>query len=305
MVVQTSAAPALTPATVNVGCSGNAGDNPGDYSGTVTVTAGTRSVVVPVSVHIPPVPPVPLPVYQGIVTPPVIGAIVSAASNTTRAVSPGEILTLHGSGVGTRDPAGIAFDTSGNVVRDLNHLRVLFDGAPAPLIYASLFQTNLIVPYEVAGHQITTIQVDSGGSLSDPITVPVAASVPGVFTIDSSGVGRASVLNQDNSVNDPSNPAARGSVIQIYATGEGQTIPPGVTGSVIHNDTKRPALPVRVIIGGIDAEVTYAGSAPESVAGLFQVNALVPQAAQTGAGVPLTLRIGDAPTQTGVTIAIQ
>jgi uncharacterized protein (TIGR03437 family) len=51
--------------------------------------------------------------------------------------------------------------------------------------------------------------------------------------------------------------------------------------------------------------VTYAGSAPESVAGLLQVNVVIPQSAPTGAAVPLILNIGGSQSQAGVTIAIQ
>jgi len=82
-----------------------------------------------------------------------------------------------------------------------------------------------------------------------------------------SGVGPAAVLNQDNSVNSASNPAPRGAIIQIYATGECETSPHGVTGSVIGTGLKTPLLGVKVTIGGQDAVVQYAGSAGASVAG--------------------------------------
>jgi len=110
--------------------------------------------------------------------------------------------------------------------------------------------------------------------------------------------------NQDNSINDPSHPAASGSTIQIYATGEGQTMPPSVTGSISHQDRKEPVFPVSVTIGGVDAPVTYAGSAPEAVAGLLQVNVVVPRSAPIGTAISLILKIGNAASQTGTTIAI-
>jgi uncharacterized protein (TIGR03437 family) len=285
----------ITPGKVNVSCSGD----PGDYSGTVTVTAGTNSVVVPITVHIGPGQ------YHGLTTPPVIASVVNAASSAPAALAPGEIVAIHGSGVGTPDPMGIDFDATGNIARTLNGLRVLFDGMPAPIVYSSVFQTNVIVPYEIGGRQTTSVQVDSGGSLSDAISLPVAVSAPALFTINSSGLGAASVRNQDNSANDPSNPADRGSTIQIYATGEGQTLPAGITGSVTHKETRKPALPVNVTIGGVEAQVLYAGSAPEAISGLLQVNAVVPQAAQPGAAVSITLKIGASQTQTGATIAIR
>ena len=72
------------------------------------------------------------------------------------------------------------------------------------------------------------MEVELNGVRSLPWGIPVAGSAPGIFTIDGSGRGRAAVLNQDNTLNLPSNPADRGSVVQIFATGEGSTEPPGV-----------------------------------------------------------------------------
>jgi uncharacterized protein (TIGR03437 family) len=120
-----------------------------------------------------------------------------------------------------------------------------------------------------------------------------------------SGVGPAAVLNQDNSVNSASNPAPRGAIIQIYATGECETSPHGVTGSVIGTGLKTPLLGVKVTIGGQDAVVQYAGSAGASVAGLFQVNVVVPRAVAPGGAVPITISVGAVPSRSGVTIAVQ
>jgi len=213
-------------------------------------------------------------------SPPVVGSIVNAASNAQTALSPGEIISIYG--------AGLAAPVS-------------FDGVAAPLLYASSSQINATVPYSVSGKDVTMITVQNGATWG----VPVAPSVPGIFTLDASGVGRGAVLNQDSTVNDVSHRAARGSVIQIYATGEGDTSPPGVTGSVTHGDLKKPVLPVTVTIGKFDAVVQYAGSAPEAVAGLFQVNAVVPQGVMPGPAVPITVTIGSARSQDGVTIAVQ
>jgi uncharacterized protein (TIGR03437 family) len=202
----------------------------------------------------------------------------------------------------------LKLDEAGVVVSKLNGLQVTFDGKAAPLIYTSANQTNLIVPYEAAGKTSTVMQVvyaAAAGTLQTAAWVlPVAASAPGVFTIDATGTGQAAVLNQDGSVNSPTNPAARGSVISIYATGEGQTSPEGVTGSVTPSNTKAPMLPVTVTIGGIGATVQYAGSAPGEVAGLLQVNAVVPPGVSRGVAVPVTVSVGGIASQAGVTIAV-
>jgi uncharacterized protein (TIGR03437 family) len=111
-------------------------------------------------------------------------------------------------------------------------------------------------------------------------------------------------VNQDGTVNSAANPAARGSVISIYATGEGQTSPAGITGSVTGSNVKTPLLPVTVTIGGIGATVQYAGSAPGSVAGLLQVNAVVPAGASPGSAIPVVVNVGGISSQGGVTIAV-
>jgi uncharacterized protein (TIGR03437 family) len=52
-----------------------------------------------------------------------------------------------------------------------------------------------------------------------------------------------------------------------------------------------PVLPVSVKIGGKPAQVTYAGAAPQGVAGFLQVNVVIPSGVSSGAQ-PLVLAIG-------------
>jgi uncharacterized protein (TIGR03437 family) len=230
--------------------------------------------------------------------------VVNAASQLPGSVAPGEIVTIFGFGAGPSNAAGFTLDPSGKLASSLNGAQVLFDGRPAPMLYGSAAQANVIVPYEVAGQNVTVISL-LGAAQSAAWTVPVVASAPGIFTLAASGVGPAAVLNQDNSVNDASHPAMRGSIIQIFATGEGQTSPPGVTGTVTGSDSKKPLLPVKVAIGGHDALVEFEGSAGNAVAGLFQVNAVVPQTVTPGTAVPIAISVGGVVSQSGVTIAVQ
>jgi uncharacterized protein (TIGR03437 family) len=267
----------------------------GIYEYDVTITGSSQKVVVPATTI----------VTTGPLVPPFMGAVVNAASQLPASVAPGEILTVYGFGVGPSNTAGFTLDPSGKVATSINGAQVLFDGRPAPMIYGSASQANVIVPYEIAAQATTTLSLQFGGVTSAAWTIPVAAAAPGIFTLASSGLGPAAVLNQDNSVNSATNPAPRGSIIQIYATGEGETSPQGVTGSVIGTDLKKPILSVKVGIGGQDAVVQYAGSAGASVAGLFQVNAVIPQAVAPGAAVPITVSVGGVPSQNGVTITVQ
>ena len=67
----------------------------------------------------------------------------------------------------------------------------------------------------------------------------------------------------------------------------------------------QPVLPVTITIGGQNAQILYAGGAPGAVAGLMQINARIPSGIPTGPAVPVTLRVGNASAQAGVTIAVR
>jgi uncharacterized protein (TIGR03437 family) len=287
----------LTPAPIQVGVV-QTPMLPGQYNGSFTVTSPGSSVYVPVTLLVEPGP----------ITPPVLSQVVNGASGIAGGVSPGEILTVRGYSVGASATSGLMLNNSGLVASNLNGLQVTFDGQAAPLIYTSANQTNLVVPYEVAGKTSTVIEITyataAGTFDTKAWSLPVMPAALGLFTIDSTGTGQGAIVNQDGSINSAANPAARGSVISIYATGEGQTTPAGVTGSVTGSGLKMPVLPVTVTIGGIQAVTQYAGSAPGSVAGLLQVNAVVPQGVSPGSAVPLILSAGGIESQAGVTIAV-
>src|ERR1019366_6820669 len=100
--------------------------------------------------------------------------------------------------------------------------------------------------------------------------------------------------------NSSANPAPRGSIVVLYATGEGQTSPPGVDGSIAAGVLPSPRLPVSVRVGGTPAELLYAGAAPALVAGALQVNARIPIDTTPGNAVPILLVVGDFSSQPGV-----
>jgi uncharacterized protein (TIGR03437 family) len=284
---------ALTPVPIQVGAYYTTPTSPGQYSGSFTVTSPGDSIYVPVTLLVEP----------GLWTPPVVSQVANAASGIAGSVSPGEILEVRGYSTGASRIGGLQLSSAGTVETSLNGLMMTFDGVPAPIIYTSANQTNLVVPYEVAGKASTSVQLTYNSMQTAAWTIPVAASAPGIFTVDSTGTGQAAAVNQDGTVNSAANPAARGSVVSIYATGEGQTSPAGVTGSV----TKAPNSPVAqvsVSIGGVAATVQYAGSAPRSVAGVLQVNAVVP-ASVTSVPQAVMLTVGGVASQPGVTIAVK
>jgi len=231
--------------------------------------------------------------------------VANAASFRGGAVSPGEIVTLFGSGMGPTTLAGLQLDASGKVATQVAGTRVLFDGIAAPIVYTSAGQISAIVPYSVAGKAHTVIQVEYQGRGSNRVARPVALFKPAMFTSNSSGKGQAAILNQNGSVNGASNPADKGSIVVLYATGEGQTNPPGVDGLVAGAVAPKPQFPVRVKIGGVDADVVYYGAAPGLVSGVLQVNAVVPAGTPSGSAVPVTISVAAVNSPAGTTVAIK
>lgn len=215
----------------------------------------------------------------------------SAASLQQDAIAPGEIISLFGD-FGTGAPESGA------------DARLLFDGDPGVVLYASDSQINGVVPYSV-GEALTEIQVQTRDDASAVWGAPVRATSPALFTITGNGLGQAAALNYDSSLNSSANPAPRGSAIQLFATGQGRTVPAGAAGNVAGDDPIRPVSPVRVLIGGVGATVTYAGSSSGSITGLLQVNAVIPLAARGGDRIPVTLEIDGRTSPSGVTIALQ
>ena len=231
--------------------------------------------------------------------------VTNAASFLAGSVAPGEIITIFGSGLGPDSLATLQLTADGRfVTTSLAGTRVLFDGVPAPMIYTLEGQVSAVVPYSVAGRSNTRMQVEYAGRASNTITLQVSSSAPGVFSLDSSGRGQGAILNQDYSVNGPSNPAAKGSVVIIFATGAGQTKLPGVDGEVIGGDLPLPVLPVSVRIGGVKAEALYAGGAPGMVSGVLQLNVKVPEDLAAGGSVSIELTVGEATSQPGVSLSV-
>ncbi len=231
-----------------------------------------------------------------------VSGVWNAASGARSPLAPGLIVVITGSGLGPA--AGVAAGGT-PIPKELAGVRVLFDGAPAPVLYASETQVNAVAPYALEGRTRAELTLEYRGVRSAPVSLEVAPAAPGLFTLDSSGQGQGAILNQDYSVNGPSNPAARNSIVILYATGEGQTEPPGVDGAPAGEILPRPRLPVRVEIGGLEAPVLYAGGAPGMAAGVMQVNVRVPARAPAGAAAPVRLKVGEYASQSGVTLAIK
>ncbi len=230
--------------------------------------------------------------------------IANAASYETKGVAPGEIAGIFGASLG---PAAGVVGTiaSGKFSTSVSGVRALFDDVPAPLIYVSSGQLSTIVPYGVFGKTTTQFVVEYNGTASAPVTLNVIGSAPGIFAADASGQGQGAIFNENGSLNNAAAPAAAGSIIVFYATGEGQTFPSGVDGALaLGPDYPKPILPVGVTIGGRDAEILYYGAAPTLVAGAMQVNARIPIGTPAG-NAPIILKVGQNLSPPAVTVAVK
>ncbi len=159
----------------------------------------------------------------------------------------------------------------------------------------------MIVPYQVAGSQ-AQIVAQYQNQTSAPLTASVATAAPGIFTADSSGQGSAAALNQDQTLNTAGNPAKIGSYVTLYATGVGFA-GLGAADSVATTASPLVALP-SVTIGGQNATVQCAGTAPGEVVGVLQINVQIPAGVSPGASVPVIIGFAGQSSQSNVTIAV-
>lgn len=189
----------------------------------------------------------------------------NAASYVAGGIAPGEIISLHGYGIG---PAAGVNAGGAALPTQLGEVQVSIGGFAAPLYYVQAGQINAQVPWELAGQTSAAVQVSYPGLASANVPMAVVSSLPGVFYVE----------NSDYSFNSPSNPARAGDYVSVYGTGSGVLSPAGVTGSLwpLAPLSSPVTQPVSVTVGGEAAEVLYAGSAPTLESGFFQVNVRLP-----------------------------
>ena len=179
-------------------------------------------------------------------TPPVLREVQNAARNEQSLLAPGMILRLKGTNLG---PAtGVSGKvTNGVVDTTLSDVRVLFDGVPAPILYARQDQINTVAPYFLFGRTL-----DSGPDR-------VSRTAIRRYRISRCGCEPRPVYHgcdrprawldfepeQHRERCDKSRATRRSD--RLYATGEGQVTPAGTDGRIVSGAVgtlPRPVLPV-------------------------------------------------------------
>ncbi|MBI3694847.1 MAG: hypothetical protein HY238_08415 [Acidobacteria bacterium] len=157
-----------------------------------------------------------------------------------------------------------------------------------PLFYVSPDQINAQLPFELPATGAAQVIVRAGDVLSAPLVINLSLSETGVFTY---GANHAIAVNQDGRLNTFAEPAARGSTIVVYLTGQGELHPAIPTGQPAPADPlSRTGFPVKATIGGKTARVDFLGATPGFVA-LSQANIVVPDDAPSGEQ-PLLINVG-------------
>ncbi len=210
----------------------------------------------------------------------------SATLAGSSGIAPGELTTLTGFGIGPDTGVAYQSDAQGNVPTQLAGVQVLFDGAPAPILYAQSRQINAIAPAGLAVNGTTQVTVIYNNQQFGPAAAQVIFGIPGIFRLQSGQSAQAAAINQDGTLNEPTNPAAPGSVVAVWGTGYGQTSPPCQSGGLNVPDAAPLSPGMSALIYGVlsfgpglvvkSTPVQYAGSAPTVVCGVVQINFQVP-----------------------------
>jgi len=237
-------------------------------------------------------------------TPPQVnsGGVVNAASNQGP-IAPGSIISIAGSKLALAQASA-----TGTLPTTLGGSAVIIAGVSIPLMYASDGQINAIVPFETSVNTTQQVIVNRGSSPSVPQPVTVAAVAPGIFTADASGTGQGLIYVTDASGNaslaDAGHPAAVGNTVTIYCTGLGPVTPAVPTGAPAPVGPPSSTVnPVTVTIGGVAANVLFAGLTPNTV-GAYYVNAILLQGTPAGDKVPVVITAAGQPSQT-VTMSVR
>ncbi|MGA2215595.1 MAG: IPT/TIG domain-containing protein, partial [Bryobacteraceae bacterium] len=194
-------------------------------------------------------------------------SVVNAASLAAGPIAPGEIITVFGS----------SFSATAT--------KLLFGSTEATLFYSSATQINALAPAGLPANSNSMLSVVVNGTSVAETSTLVASAAPGIFTT-ARGTGQAAAVNYPGgSLNSASNPAPCGTIVSLYATGQGAS-----SGQAT------------LTVGGYQAQLWYAGPAP-GFPGLMQINAQIPCGFLAPGIQPVVLSIGGASSQAGVTIA--
>jgi N-acyl-D-amino-acid deacylase len=232
------------------------------------------------------------------------GGVVNVASAQAGPIVPGELITIYGTYLGPPNGVSPPLSADGVLPDAYTGTSVSVNGVAAPLLFVSGSQINAVVPFNIDSSTPAELQVRAFGYESEPLSLPAGLAAPALFSADGSGNGQVAALNPDGTLNSVMNPATAASIVSVFGTGFGQTVPFSRDGELTGSNPSVLSLLVKAAVGGKEAKVTYAGSAPGLVAGVSQVNFQIPSGLEPGVST-VVVSAGEFSSAAGVTIAVK
>jgi uncharacterized protein (TIGR03437 family) len=213
--------------------------------------------------------------------------------------APGAVVTVRGAGLAkdTQAATGIPLPTS------LGSTSLTANGQPVGLTRVAPDAITFVMPWATAGAGRIRLKATVAGVDSNETVVRAAPASPGFFSTTGDGLGAVVGTHADGSLITGDSPAAPGEAVVLYASGLG-TLASSVAEYTAATGANVTSVPVQVDVAGVQAEVLYAGAAP-TLAGVYQINIVIPQSAATSPGANLRIFQGYAQTHPKVTIPIR
>ena len=271
---------------------------PGVYHGSINLVWGSGSLAVPVVFTI----------AASFGSPPAVAAIVNSASQLPLAISPGELITIFGTGISSTTN-GLTLSANGQVATSLGGAQVTINGLAAPLIYASPTQLNLIVPYEVAKLGCRQFSYPGGWhAVLRPGEFPLLLQRLQSSRLPHPEKDQGAIVNQDGSINSASNlGCARHHYPDLCDRRRPDFPRPPLPEP---SRSRKPTLPPR----NYDDRrrktprcALCAGNAPDEVEGVVQIkrNRSTECYSRRHTSLPVLITTGGVPSTAAITVAVQ
>jgi uncharacterized protein (TIGR03437 family) len=226
------------------------------------------------------------PVTGTLDVPPTIQTVISASAyGGFTSIAPATWIEIYGQNLATATADWTGQFTGNDAPTSVGGTTVTVGGKPLFIDYVSPGQVNGQVPSDVATGPQQVI-VTTGAGSSSPFSINVNATEPGLLApapFNVSGTQYAVALFSDGFYDLPpgfaseiaSRRAVPGNTIMLFGIGFGPVTPNTPAGEIDQDATSALNTSVDISIGGVSAQVTYAGLT-EGVVGLYQFNVVVP-----------------------------
>jgi uncharacterized protein (TIGR03437 family) len=251
-----------------------------------------------------------------IVRPRVQGIGNSATSQG--AVSMNTLISLYGANFvpsGVRRSLGAGDIRESRIPTELGCVAVEIGGRRVPVLHIQQDQINVQVPTITQTGTIPVKVIINPGRPSevsvDGGTINLQNYSPAFFTFNGTSVAAliagTSTPAANASVVAAGRPAAPGEIVELYATGLGPSDPVYQAGEIVPGRQIPLRERITVTVGGTTvpaSDILYAGIAPGSISGLYQINLRLSSTADDG-DLPVVVTVGGVSSPAGTTIPVR